>query len=222
MSTIYLAKATRSEIAEELSLLVPIYRFQVTQLTGKKNFLSEGFIVTKLGKVVNICYKKDGLQLQELEEALIALLVDKEIPEHIARKEALEYLEKHQLRDAAKQHLTSAALKKQQDYQLIRLAEYLYSIHSPLTVANDQVLECYIASCLRSRKQRSKRNEYHREAFKKQTIRIIQGFQQKEFVEELMLEFPEVFEREEIKEVVENNLKNEQQERILNDTLWGE
>ena len=220
--TIYLAKATRSEVKEELMLLQPTFRYSITQLTGKKSFIHEGFILAKLGKVVNICYRKDGLQLQELEEALKDVLCGKEVPEALARKEAMELLEKHQLREAAKQHLTSAALRKQKDYELIRLAEHLYAIHSPLTVANDQVLECYLASCLRSRKQKSKRNEYHREAFKKQTIKIIQGFQQKAFIEELQLEFPEVFSNVEVAEKIEKNLLDAEQEVVYEEAMFGD
>jgi len=220
--TIYLAKATRSEVATELNLLQPTFRYSVTQQTGKKSFIHEGFILAKLGNVVNIVYRKDGIKLQELEEALADILLDKEVSSGLAYKQSLFLLEKHSLRDAARQHLASAALKKQSDYHLIRLAEFLYAVHSPLTVANDQVLECYLASCLRSKKQKSKRNEYHREAFKKQTIKIIQGFQQAAFIEELKLEFPEIFEKEAIKEAIEKNLDRVKQEEVYEEAMFGE
>ena len=192
--TIYLTKATRSEVAEELSLLSPTYHFAWLQETGKKNFISEGFKLCKLGRVINIVYKKDGLKLQDLEEAIKEAFADKDVPERFAKKEAMELLERHDLRELAKQHLTSAALKRQDDFKLIRVAEYLHSVHSPLTVENDKIIETFLASCLYEKKQKTKKASYHKDSFKKDVIRLIQKFQKDAFVEELQLEYPEVFE----------------------------
>ncbi len=196
MTTIYLTKATRSQVAQELQSIASVMKFTIKQATGKRNFLSEGFTLSKLDRVVEVKYAKDGYNLYQLPMLLTEAFAEEVIPEKIAYKEALALLQQDSLKEASRKHYTSNALRKQDDFELVKLAEYLLGFHSEDFTDGGLVLKCYLSSCLMVKFRGSKRNKFHKESFRKQVIRLIQSMQQSEFVEELKREFPEVFEEE--------------------------
>ena len=194
MTTIYIAKATRTNVAEQLHSLSTLFNYKVTQATGKKSFIQEGFTLTRLGNTVTVSYKKDGISLEALEEELKKAFEVPNISKTLAYSQAVELLRKHSLKELADKHLTSKALRNHSDYDLIQVVEYLYAIHGDKFSNSMSVLPNFLAACLNSKAKRNKKTEYHQQAFRKQAILLIQSMQSEAYIEELKQEFPAIFE----------------------------